>query len=298
MINRGLIVRKSNDAFAHLETLENDYLRLMNDEIALAIALNHSLIYLIHHANYSAAIDNSLVAIDRFGNTRYKTALALHLKMVGECYTNMGEFDLSDRYLFEALDTIDADENANTAVKSDIYHSLAMSYDFRDPVNVNIALYLNKAIELLQDDANDERRANCIMGLGNYYNNIDNAAEALAHYKTALDVFEKKYRLASMANCYSNMGSVYLKLDDIQQADWFLNKALELRLKFGSPDELAISYFNIAMLYRHQHRFDESEEYLLKTLQILEQTGNKPFIQRVNDRLDELNKMRSEIRTA
>lgn len=298
MINRGLIIRKNDDAFSHLETLENDYLRLMDDQIALEIALNHSLVHLVHHANYSRAIDNSLAAIDRFSNTKYKNALALHLKMVGVCYSNIGDFDLGERYLLEALDTINADENPRAAAKSDIYHSLAMSYDFKDPSSSKIALYLNKAIELLDPESDAERIANCVMGLGNYYNNIHKNEESLAQYKIALEVFERLYRLGSMANCYSNLGSVYVKLNELEQGEYYLNKALELRLKFGSPDELAISYFNIAMLYKQRMQIDLCEENLLKTLQILEPAGNKPFIQRVNDRLDELNRMRSEIRTA
>lgn len=295
MINRGLIIRKNDDAFHHLETLENDYLHLMNDEIALAIALNHSLVHLVHHANYAAAIDNSLLAIDRFANTTKKNALALHLKMAGVCYSSMGDFDLGERYLLEALDTINSDEKPNIAAKSDIYHSLAMSYDFREPTNSNITHYLNKAIELLDPESDAERLANCVMGLGNYYNNIEKNEEALTQYKIALEVFERLYRLGSMANCYSNLGSVYVKLNELEQGEYYLNKALELRLKFGSPDELAISYFNTAILYKQQNKIEDSEAYLLKTLQILEQSGNKPFIQRVNDRLDELNRIKSEM---
>ncbi|HRG87695.1 MAG TPA: tetratricopeptide repeat protein [Chitinophagales bacterium] len=298
MINRGLIVRKSEDAHEHLQTLEQEYAHLINEEIALAIALNHSLVHLTFKGSYKGAIDNSLTVLDKYLNTTHKNALSFHLKMVGVCYAHLGDFDLSERYLLNAIDTVDEDANPCKVTKSDIFHSLAMAQDFKDPYSIKIPHYLNLAVELLGENTEDDRMANCIMGLGNYYNNIDRVDEALVQFKKAAAVFEKNYRLNNMAGCYSNMGSCYLKLKNIPEAESYLEKALELRLKSGSPNDLAISYFNMGVLCFEKANYVQAEEYLNKVLLITERTGNKPFTARVNDKLDELARVKNNLRAA
>lgn len=298
IINRGLIVRKSEDAHEHLQTLEQEYAHLINEEIALAIALNHSLVHLIFKGSYKAAIDNSLAVLDKHFNTAYKNALSFHLKMVGVCYAHLGNFDLSERYLLDAVDTVDADANPCKVTKSDIFHSLAMAQDFKDPNSIKIPHYLKLAVELLGENGEDDRMANCIMGLGNYYNNIGKPNEALEQFKKAAEAYEKNYRLNNMAGCYSNMGSCYLKLKDIVSAETYLNKALELRLKSGSPNDLAISYFNMGVLCFEKADYAQAEEYFNKVLLIAEETGNKPFIVMANDKLDELARIKNNLRAA
>lgn len=298
MINRGLIVRKSEDAHEHLQTLEQEYAHLVNEEITLAITLNHSLVHLIFKGSYKGAIDNSLAVLDKYYNTAYKNALSFHLKMVGVCYAHLGDFDLSERYLLDAIDTVDEDAKPCKVTKSDIYHSLAMAHDFKDPNSIKIPHYLNMAVELLGGNGEDDRMANCIMGLGNYYNSTERVSEALEQFKIAVAIYEKNYRLNNMAGCYSNMGSCYLKLGNIPEAESYLEKALELRLKSGSPNDLAISYFNMGVLYNEKADYTKAEEYLHKVLLISEQTGNRPFIARVNDMLDVLARVKSNLHAA
>ncbi|HLP19961.1 MAG TPA: tetratricopeptide repeat protein, partial [Chitinophagales bacterium] len=177
--------------------------------------------------------------------------------------------------------------------------SLAMTKDFIEPTSIKILDYLNEALQTIQGiEGQDVRRANCRMGIGNYYNNIGDTDTALAHFKQAAETFEQNYRLASMGNCYSNMGSCYLKMNDLANGEKYLEKALDLRMKFGSPDELCISYFNMAVLNRQKEDFLLCEEYLYKALKIAEETGNKRMVARINDKLNELTQAKRQLKAA
>ncbi|HLP51574.1 MAG TPA: tetratricopeptide repeat protein, partial [Chitinophagales bacterium] len=262
-LNRDLITRLNKDAFEHLDTLQKDYAHVIDEESAISIELNKSLIQLCFHANYTAAIDCSLAALEKYGHSTCYKGVALHLKMVGMCHAHIGEFDLAVRYLLEALDTIGSH---SPVIRADILHVLAWTEDFKSPESIKIVHYLTEALELIRDTDDDVRKANFIMGIGNYYNNINDCEKALENFKQAAETFENKYRLAGMGNCYSNMGSCYLKLNDIANAQHYLQKSLELRLKFGSPDELGIAYYNMAVLSFATKDLPLCEDYLYKAL--------------------------------
>ncbi|HLP53122.1 MAG TPA: hypothetical protein VK154_19675, partial [Chitinophagales bacterium] len=70
------------------------------------------------------------------------------------------------------------------------------------------------------------------------------------------------------------------------------------RLKFGSPDELGIAYFNMAVLNFTTKDFPLCEDYLYKALKIAEESGNKPAITRINDKLDEVTQVRRQLKAA
>ena len=282
-----MILGRNQLALKQLETLQRDFTHLINEEIALNIAFNISLWELYFSSNYSKAIDNSMATLDRFKNSDNKYMLAMHLKMAGHCYAHTGEADLAERYLLEALETLSTDPEY-CAIRADILHELAMTTEYRDATSEQIKDYLLSAIELLYGEKHKVRKANCLMGLGNYYNNINEMLLALEYYKQAAETFEQKNVVSNMGNCYSNMGSCYLKLRDYAEAQKYLDKALELRLQSGSPEQLGISWFNLGVLYKERREFALADEMLLKALHIVEQLGNKHFADHINQTIHQL----------
>ncbi len=294
-INRDLMMKRNSQALAHFDMLQQTYKHLINDEVAVNLALGKSLIELNFRNNYTAALDNSIAALDKYRNLDCKDVLALHMKLIGHCYAHTGEFDLAERYLLEAMDTVpETDKNYNSH-RADVLHELAMAEEFKDDTSEKIIAYLTEAIELLKDEQFAVRVANCRMGLGNAYNNMEKVQEALKNYQDAAETFENEYALLNMASAYSNIGNCYIKLKDFEQAERFHEKALQLRIKYGSHSHISISYYNMAVLYKERKEFDRSEEFLLKTLQIVEELGNKPFVKQINDELDSLIQERKKL---
>lgn len=292
-INRDLIISHNQHAYEHLQMLKGDYPHLASEEITLSIELNNTLAEIHYHSNYKAAIQNSHKVVTRYADTRHSSLIALHYRTLGFCYSNTGEFELAERNLLKALDCLDASLPEYVINRSDILHTLAMNHEMMEEGSQRSIDYLLNAMEGLDGEAHAIKRANCLMGIGNVYNNMNNVAKALGYYLQAAETFEQKFVLANMASAYSNIGNCYIKMNEPDKAERYLEKSLELRLKFASPDDISISYYNLAIVYKVRNQLDKSREYLLKARQILEQIGNKPYITEVNERLAELDRLAS-----
>lgn len=290
-INRELIISHNHHAYEHLQMLKGDYPHLANEEITLSLELNNTLAEVHYHSNYKAAIQNSEKVVTRYADTRYHSLLALHYRTLGFCYSNTGEFAQAERSLLKALDCLDATLPEYAINRSDILHTLAMNHEMIEEGSQRSIDYLRDAMEGLDEDLHAVKRANCLMGIGNVYNNMNNVAEALGYYLQAAEAFEQKFVLANMAAAYSNIGNCYIKMAQLDKAEMYLEKSLELRLKFASPDDVSISYYNLAIVYKERRQLDKARDYLLRARQILEQIGNKPYIEEADERLAELDKL-------
>jgi tetratricopeptide (TPR) repeat protein len=293
--NRNLILRNNLHAYEALQMLKSNYAQLANEEITLNLELNNTLAELHFNSNYAGAIDNSTAVVDKFKNSVYKSVIALHLKAIGHGYIHTGEFDLAERYFLEALKHIIASDPDYIENRSGILLSLAMNEDYREGEYEKAIGYLTEAIELQSAEKHAVGRASSLMGLGNVYNSIENVEEALKHYLEAVVTLEQNYVLPGMANAYSNIGNCYLKLNDLEKAQSYHEKALQLRMKSGTPDDISISYSNMAIVYKEKNDFDRAEECLVKSKKILEDVGNKPWINYVNEMLDELAQLRRDV---
>lgn len=287
-INRELIVSNNLHASEHLQMLKADYMHLANEEIVLSLELNNTLAEIHYHSNYSAALENSLRIVRQYPDTTYADLLSLHYKHIGFCYSNMGEFTAAEKSLLNALACTAPDNLGQLMIRSDIYHTLAMNHEMIEEGSPKSIEYLMSAMEGLDEVMHADKIANCKMGLGNVYNNMEKVELALGYYLQAVETFEHSFKLANMASAYSNIGNCYIKLGDLDKAELYLQKSLELRLKFASPDDLSISYYNMAIVYKERKQYGLAKEYLMKAHAILEQAGAKPYIAEVNDRLAEL----------
>lgn len=287
-INRELIISNNLHALEHLQMLKADYMHLANEEIMLSLELNNTLAEIYYHSNYSAALENSLRVVSTYASTLYVDLLSLHYKHIGFCYSHMGEFAAAEKSLLSALACTVPDNPAQLMIRSDIYHTLAMNHEMIEEGSPKSIEYLQYAMEGLDEVVHADKIANCQMGMGNVYNNMEKVERALEYYLQAVVTFEHSFKLSNMASAYSNIGNCYMKLGELDKAEMYLEKSLELRAKFASPDDLSISYYNLAIVYKERKQYERAKEYLLKARTILEQAGAKPYIAEVNDRLAEL----------
>jgi tetratricopeptide (TPR) repeat protein len=293
--NRDLLTRNNEQAYEDFQMLKKEYAHVVNDEVTLSFELNHSMAEVHFKSNYSGAIENSLAVVDKFNNSEHKELLALHLKTIGYCFAYLGEFNLAENNLLEALAIVTPSDPDYASIRSEVLHTLAMNEDIREEGNGKAIQYLTEAIDLLVEKKHAAMRANCMMGLGNLYNNVENLEEALKNYRAAADTFEQQYMLRNMAAAYSNIGNCHIKLKDFDIAEEYQLRSLELRMKSGSPDDISNSYFNLACVYRGKNDLYKTEEYLEKSKVILEQIGNVPFLKLVNEMMDDLERTKKEV---
>ena len=295
LTNRELILRNNGHAAETLLELNEDCKDITNEEIILNLEFNNSLAELFFHSRYDNAIANSLKSIGKFKHSLHHHVLAEHYWLVGHCYAHKGDYESSKENLLIALNITEQINPVPIKLKSDILLSLAMNEELHEKGPEKSIQYLEEAINLMDDEANSVRKANCLMGLGNVYVNIDRDEEALQHYLLAALTFEHHLDLQNMASAYSKIGTAYIKLKNYEKAEDFLEKSLELRIKAGSPDDLSISYYNLAIVYRDTKKFDRAEELLHKSREILTRTGSKPFFMQTEEMLKEVALERGEL---
>ena len=291
-INRELIVRRNETAYEHMETLVNSYAHLIQGKAEIMLEMNKALFKLYFDTDFAGAIDISLNAVEKFKDSPHRNQLAFHMKMIAHCHLHLGEYDIAMRYLEEAITTLPTDDKDYIPNKVDMLYALAQAEEHKDVRSEKMAEHLQQALQLLSGE-DDIRRANCLMGLGNYYNNIEQPEQALKHFHEAVTTYEKEYLIQHLSNTYSNMGICYLQLQDLFGANNYMQKALELRLKAGSPDMLAISYSNFGMLYKATEEYDKAEESLMLSQKIAEEIGFKQLIDKNNLLLNEIGRLKN-----
>ncbi|HLP53123.1 MAG TPA: tetratricopeptide repeat protein [Chitinophagales bacterium] len=286
--NRELLVRNNQLAFEHFQMLKQNYVHLINEEVALNFALSEALYAQQARSDYRQAIDISLAALDKYKTSVFKNLVAMHMRNIGHSYAHLGEFALAEMYLVEALDNLDESEPNYKSNKALILNNLAMTCEFKAAGHEKAIDYLNQAIELLAGDNDRVKRANCLMGLGNIYNTMNNLPEALDKYRQAAGVLEGNYSLADMASAYNNMGNCYLKMQELELAESYHQKAFDLRMKLGTPYPIGVSYFNLGMVHKTRGRLEQAGEYLNRACKMIEELGDKPFLAQINKELDSL----------
>ncbi len=285
-INRDLILRQNENAREHLDMLLNNYVHLVSGEVEITVEMNKALVKLYFDTDYVGAIDISLKTIDAFKHSAYKTQLAFHKKMVAHCNLHLGEYDIAIQYLQEAIDTLPVDDEKYAANKADMLFTMAQAEEFKDIRSEKMAAHLHEALNLLCNDVETVRKANCLVGLGNYYNNINEPAEALKYFHEAATTFENKYLIHHIANTYSNMGICYLQLKDCDKAEYYMQKALDLRMKAASPDMLAVSYTNFGRLFIAKKEYAKAREFLTLSQKIATEIGYKHLIDKNEELLN------------
>lgn len=290
--NRQLLESGNIHAVEHFYMLSSSYPHLLNEEVTLNIELSKSYLAFSINSDYRKSIDISLAVLDTYKETKHTNLLSRHMRVIGNSYAYLGEYDLAERYLLEAIDTLVPGDELYRIAKSHLLFNLAKVYEYNDKGHEKAIDYLNQSLAMLTDDSDSPRRAMCYMGLGNIYNNLNNLPEALDKYNHACHIFEARYDLSNMANAYCNIGNCYLKLEDFDRASEFQAKALQLRIKSGSPHELALSYYNLGVLYTAMRQLVPANDMLAKALHIVEELGDKPFLVQINEEMDHLGQLK------
>ncbi|HLP19962.1 MAG TPA: tetratricopeptide repeat protein [Chitinophagales bacterium] len=296
--NRGLLVRNNELAYEHFQLLKQNYKHLMNEEVRLNLELSEALYACQAKSDYKGSIDISLAVLDKYKASVFKNLVAMHMRNIGQCYAHLGEFTLAEMYLLEAMDNLDEGEPNYKSNKALILNNLAMTCEFKATGHQRAIDYLNQALDLLSDEGSSVKRANCLMGLGNIYNTMNNLPEALDKYCQAAGVFESDYSLADMASAYNNIGNCYFKMQELELAESYHQKAIDLRMKLGTPYPIAVSYFNLGVLYKTKNNLEQAGDFLSKAYKMVEDLGDKPFIIEINKEIDELEARKRKLKAA
>ncbi|MFM2306646.1 MAG: hypothetical protein RLZZ367_1315 [Bacteroidota bacterium] len=290
-LNREQIVRNNEAAIQAFWLLKNECENIVDEEIKLNITLSEALYLFQAKSDYRKSIDISQEVLERYPGSIYKNVVAMLLRNIGQCYAYLGEYDLAERFLQEAIDNLDKTDAMFNANKALILNSMAMTCEFKGADYEKAINYLNEAMMLLSGDNDAVKRANCLMGLGNLYNTLNNVPKALDKYLQAAEIFEATQELGNIAATYSNIANCYLKMNEFELCESNHNKALDIRMRLGAPYPLGISYFNLGTFYKITGDYEQAYHFLHTALALVKEVNNAPFIAEIIEELDAVDQL-------
>lgn len=135
----------------------------------------------------------------------------------------------------------------------------------------------------------DSLEANCLLWLGQTYNNLHKYRQAIDKFWKAEEIYEKICDNASTKkciSCYNNIGLSYSKLAELEteisdrdslyeKSIGFYEQALELCRLEGNKEEQATSYFNIGVALCNMEEYEEALNfYFNKSEKIFIEVGS------------------------
>lgn len=258
--NRQYIKLRSNIAVQNLAMLHKSFGHMEDEECVLALALNSSEAAMLFNSDYARGIAISEQMISRYSHTPYQQLLAAHRSLAGRCYTYMMRYDDALEQLRTA-EHIAFGENGESnddlmGLRIDILQNLAMLNYYSDGDDEQTMTYLHRALELLPEGVQVNRRGVCLMGMANVLGRRGDLAAALDHHQQALALFEEVDNRCNIATVLCNMGSCYGRMGLFDRAQDCLDRALDMRTRLGTYWEISNTYYNLGKLYqaRGEHR--------------------------------------------
>ena len=120
------------------------------------------------------------------------------------------------------------------------------------------------------EDSNEV--TDCLIELGNLYNEIAEYDKAMKCYKEALPRYEKSDdKIADVARTYCKVGAIYAKQDEYDKSMEYFEKALPLQVKeFGTEEHVDVgkTYALMGWACSKMRKDDQAMEYCMKSLKI------------------------------
>ncbi|MBK9336410.1 MAG: tetratricopeptide repeat protein [Lewinellaceae bacterium] len=132
-----------------------------------------------------------------------------------------------------------------------------------------------KAIELYEQDGDQERIGNCYSSLGTIFKRQKNTAESERHYREALRIFQVLGNQERLPGLYLNYGGLLVAVGRYEEAWAMFQETKNIYTKTGvSPADWGTLYNNLGVCAQSLNRIDEAIEYFQKALEEYEKRKN------------------------
>ena len=195
----------------------------------------------------------------------------------GEAYLVSGELAIALEYFIQAVNYYE--KNGDRAELGRAYMSMAETYNFSHGFPENEKFYLQKAIEIFQQEKDSIRLTFALHNLGYSNYSMGNYDSAVIEYTKTLDLFRKydtPWASHAYFVCLGNLGLVYSRLSDIDKAEEYLLTAIDTLTKLD--DETAVAEFMSGYASMLQKK-GEIKQAIAYASMALKQTDN-PYFQR------------------
>ncbi len=209
---------------------------------------------------------------------------------LGNCYLTTGDFELSLKYSFDALNDLkivlaenDFEERPKIydARLSEIYSSIGSTYNYLEYYPLALKYY-NKAAKILQEQANLKKLAMIYVNKSSIYRRNNEVEYAKNMLIKSLNTFKELNEIRFVGLCYGNISNIYISLEDYDSAKKYLDSAIGIHRKTKDYNSLANAFNNRAGILYNQKKYEVALSSLDSASRLLIDTKNKKYISNNN----------------
>jgi tetratricopeptide (TPR) repeat protein len=296
-VNREDLMQGSNTALNILMMIHRNFDNVHDEQVLMSLALNDSVARMVYHADYERAIEISYAILDRFPVSLHPYFVTRHLGVIGRCQALSGQYKLAEETLHKAIDIVARQlRSSDEAYRhhADILHDLAMANDMAKGAPDVSMRYLEQALQILNNTAQEVRKGVVLMGLGNIRYGMGKVQSALEYYLLASLIFDEQSNFSNLASVDSNIGLCYTDLNIPELAESYLVRSLDLRHKIGNSDEIAISYYNLGRLFDKKGDVNQAILHYLSCRDYASRSINKYVYRLALESLEKLSQVKGD----
>jgi serine phosphatase RsbU (regulator of sigma subunit) len=222
-------------------------------------------------------IISALELSENSGSSKY--IVVSHLKL-GQCYTNIGQYEFAINYLNKALNI--AQKNKDKIVIIEIFNSLgnALSKSGVNKRNEAENYYL-RGLSLAEEINNQALISKLSNNIANIYLAQGNTNKSLLYYQKALDIAVALQDEVAEAFYNNNIGALYLKNNEPEKAERYQLKALAVAEKTKELNLLINVYSQLSKTYEKQNKYVKAYNYKSKLLTLIEKLNSENSVRQI-----------------
>lgn len=191
---------------------------------------------------------------------------------IGNCLWQLGRHAEALENHFKSLRIREQINNTSGIASSKI--NIGMVYQSQDKIEL-AERYIREAITELKDDNESSIKASALHTLANIYGMQGKIADAMALDKEGIALAERTNNEFAKAMFYDNMANCYLYGDppDYKLAFEYFTRTLQLDSAFGNKKQMSDSYLNLGNVFFFQKKHIEAIPYLQRSIVLAEASG-------------------------
>lgn len=264
---------ESQDIFAYLE-----------DNVALATAVNALATVKQRMGDYGEAVDDYLFALDLRQKKNDKSGISTVLDNLGVFYHRAGDYVLAVEHYCQAL-TLAIDSQAQIS-QTHIYLNLG-DLLCRCGQLIESSEYSQKALLMAQEQSSLFNQCVSLVNLGesNFLSNQYN--EAQDYYARASTIAQQVNHFEAQSAIYCGVARINLEMNQPEQALMHFAAAHELAQHIGSSFYQSQALLGLGKAHRRMGDFRESREQLERALEISQALKSKEAVSQTHLALSE-----------
>lgn len=211
-----------------------------------------------------------------------------HIELLAFCYTQLGltfmsvgQFQTANDYHTKALEQLDLLPKQNT-VHLLTYLNLVSNYCYM-PDSKTAKIYLDKALELIQDYPSSTHYSNYYYQQAMYYTTIQDFDSALKTLEIGATIAKEKNQIKQLSLLYFRMYNVFLMQGNYEKAKKQLEHILKENILSKEPFNKRVTYTQLAAVNHYLDNNLQAYKWMKKSAALGDSLQQSKILEKMNE---------------